>query len=257
MSVYGHDSFCIFIYDDSVRIHAEGTDIVLEFLSAVYDLAFVEFVGQVREDFSRNFHTHTDINAVGAGRYFHFATDFFHPFATASTYGYNTFFAVVKLFAAVYAITSVCHLKAVNLIIEAEFNLIFQFSVKVFQNHIIDVGSQMTDRSIQKIQFVLHAELFESGSGCGVHTRSLSAVCYVDFIYIFHQLDCLFAPDMFVECTAKIIGNIVFSIRKCTCTAKTAHDCTRFAVYAGFYFFAVDWAAPFFERVAQLKYGNL
>ena len=86
MAVYSDNSVCIFIYNDPIGIHAEGTYIIFKFFCAVYDLAFVQFICQVGEDHSRDLYTHTDIHTVGFGRDIQFFTYFFHPFAAASSY---------------------------------------------------------------------------------------------------------------------------------------------------------------------------
>ena len=41
VAVYGHDTVGVLVYYDTVRVHTEGTDIILKFLCAVYDLALV------------------------------------------------------------------------------------------------------------------------------------------------------------------------------------------------------------------------
>ena len=41
VAVYGHDTVGVLVYHDTVRVHTEGTDIILKFLCAVYDLALV------------------------------------------------------------------------------------------------------------------------------------------------------------------------------------------------------------------------
>jgi len=86
MPVDRHNAVCVFIYNDAVRVHAEGTYIVFEFFGAVYDFAFIELICQMRENNSRNLYAHADIHAVGFGRDVQLITDFFHPFAAAAAY---------------------------------------------------------------------------------------------------------------------------------------------------------------------------
>ena len=50
VAVYGYDTVGIFIYHDAVRVHTEGTDIILELLGTVYDLALIQLIGQMGED---------------------------------------------------------------------------------------------------------------------------------------------------------------------------------------------------------------
>ena len=47
VSVYRYDTVGIFIYYASVRVHTEGTYIILELLCTVYNLAFVKFICQI------------------------------------------------------------------------------------------------------------------------------------------------------------------------------------------------------------------
>lgn len=47
VTVYCDNAVCVFIYNATLRIHAECTHIVLELFCAVNNLAFVEFVCEV------------------------------------------------------------------------------------------------------------------------------------------------------------------------------------------------------------------
>ena len=64
VAVYRHDAIRIFIYDDAVRVHAEGTHVILKFLGAVYDLALIQLIGEVGKDDSRKLNAHTDVHTV-------------------------------------------------------------------------------------------------------------------------------------------------------------------------------------------------
>ena len=55
VTVCGYDAVRILIYHDAVGIHTEGTDIILELLGAVYDLALIQLIRQMGEDNSRKF----------------------------------------------------------------------------------------------------------------------------------------------------------------------------------------------------------
>ena len=59
---------------------------------------------------------------------------------------------------------------------------------------------------------------------------------------------------MLIQCATKAIGNIIFSVRKCTCTSKTAHNRTGFATDTGFYLFSVNRAFSIIKRISCLKY---
>ena len=47
VSVYSDDAVGIFVYYDSVRIHAESTDVIFEFLCTIDDLALIQFICQM------------------------------------------------------------------------------------------------------------------------------------------------------------------------------------------------------------------
>ena len=64
VTVDGDDTVGVLIDDDSVGIHAEGADVVLEFFGAVDDLALVQLVGQMGEDDGGQLDADADIDAV-------------------------------------------------------------------------------------------------------------------------------------------------------------------------------------------------
>ena len=246
MAVCGYDTVCIFIYHDAVRVHTEGTDIILELLGTVYDLALIQLIGQMGEDNSRKFHTDAQVDTVGLRRNLQIFTDSFHPFAAASSDGDDTLFAGGSLIlAVVQGVHGIVIFDRSYRSQEEEIHLLFQFVVQIFQNDIVDIRSQMTDGSIQQLQLVLDAQLFEFGSGCGEHTGILATVGDIDLIHVFHQIQGSLFSDMLVKSSAEVVGDIVFSIGKCTGTAETAHDRAGFAADTGFYFFAVDGAVAF------------
>ena len=57
-----------------------------------------------------------------------------------------------------------------------------------------------------------HADLAETGAGCGIQLCSLSAMDQIDPVHIFHQLNGLSSPDIFIERAAEIIGDVVLTI---------------------------------------------
>ena len=67
-------------------------------------------------------------------------------------------------------------------------------------------------------------------------------MCHVDVIYILHQLSSSLLTNIFVQSTAKIIGNVIFTIRECASAAETAHNRAGLTLNAGFHLFTVDWA---------------
>ena len=115
----------------------------------------------------------------------------------------------------------------------------------------------MTNGSIQQFQLVLDTQLFEFGSGCGEHTGIFAAVGDIDLIHVFHQIQGGLFADMLVKSSAEVVGDIVFSIGKCTGAAETAHDRAGLTADTGFHFLTVDRTVAFAQRITRLKYSNL
>ena len=67
VAVYGYDTVGVLVYHDTVRVHTEGTDIVLKLMGTVDDLALIEFIGQMREDDCGHLHTDADVHTVRLG----------------------------------------------------------------------------------------------------------------------------------------------------------------------------------------------
>ena len=246
VAVCGYDTVCIFIYHDTIRVHTEGTDIILELLGAVYDLALIQLIRQMGEDNSRKFDADTQVDTVGFGRNLQILTDRFHPFAAASSDRDDTLFTGSSIIlAVVQGVHGIVIFDRSYRSQEEEIHLFFQLVIQIFQNDIVDIGPQMTNGSIQQFQLVLDTQLFEFGSGCGEHTGILATVGNIDLIHVFHQIQGSLFSDMLVKSSAEVVGDIVFSIGKRTGTAETAHDRAGFATDTGFYFFAVDGAVAF------------
>ena len=131
--------------------------------------------------------------------------------------------------------------------------MIFHCIIKIFKNYIIDICSQMTHRSIQKIQFILQTEFLELRSCCRIKFGSLTAIFHINIIYIFHQFNCLALANMLVQRSAKIIGNIIFSIRKCACAAKSAHNRASLTIDTVFYLFAVNRTFSFLKGISLFE----
>ena len=87
VSVYGYYAVCVFIYYDPMRVHTEGTDVILKFLRPVYDLALVKLVRQMGKNHRRKLNAHTYIDTVALCRKLQPLTDLLHPFAAASSDG--------------------------------------------------------------------------------------------------------------------------------------------------------------------------
>ena len=101
-----------------------------------------------------------------------------------------------------------------------KINAVFHFRVQVFQDDIIDIRSQVTDRSIQELEFVLDALFFEFRPRSGIKLCALSSVFQVNVIHILHQLDRFFLPDIFMERAAEIIRDIVLAVAESTRPAE-------------------------------------
>ena len=112
----------------------------------------------------------------------------------------------------------------------------------------------MTNGGVEQIQLILQTELFQVRACCGVHLCALTAVFHIDLIHILHQLDCLCLADIFIQSSAKIIGDIVLSVRESACTAKPAHDRTALALDTALYLLSVNRAAPPVKRMPCLEH---
>lgn len=62
-----NNAVSIFVYYNAIGIYTEGTDIVLKLFRSVYNLAFVELIGEMREDYCRKFYPDSQIYPVGKG----------------------------------------------------------------------------------------------------------------------------------------------------------------------------------------------
>jgi hypothetical protein len=140
--------------------------------------------------------------------------------------------------------------------IEEKFNFIFKEIIKIFENDVVYIGSEMADGSIEKMKVALDAEFFEFGSGGGIKFCAFAAVGHVNFVNIAHELKGFFLADIFKKGSAEIVGDVIFSVGKSARSAETAHDGTGFAADAGFDFFTVDGAAAFFKGMSRFENRN-
>ena len=148
------------------------------------------------------------------------------------------------------------NLHGIDRSVEEKADLILQLCIQMLQNHIVDVRAQMADRSVEQIELVLQTELLKARACSGIQLCALAAVREIDGVDIVHQLQGLRFSDMLVQGAAKVVGNIIFSVRERPGSAEAAHDCAGFAFDAGFDLFAVDRTAALFERTAGLEYGD-
>ena len=266
VSIYGDDSVCVLVYHNTVRIHTEGSYIIFKEFRSINDFTFIQFIGQVRENHGRQFHAHTEIHTIGLRRNPQLITDFLHPFTTGTSDGNNTSFCgkifllgmqqiaftihfCIAFFCGRLLFPSSRNFYFLNRCIKMKLHLIFQFGIKLFQNHVVDIRSQMTDGSIQKLQAILHTELLEFGPGRRKETGPFSSMFHIDFINIFHEGKGFFFSDIFIEGTAKIVCDIVFPVGKCPRSAKSAHNRTTLTGNTGLNLLPVNRTVPLFQAV--------
>ena len=137
------------------------------------------------------------------------------------------------------------------------FNLVLEFIIDIFKDHIVNIRTQMSNGSIKKVKLILDTKFFEMRTcGC-VKFAVLTTVLNIDFVYIFHKFDGFFLADVLVKSATEIICYIILTVGKCTCTAETAHNSTGFALNTRLNLVAVNRAFSLCKLVACLKHGNL
>ena len=257
VAVDGDDTVGILIDHRTLRVHTEGTDPVAILFCAVNNLAFIKLIRQVGEYLRRQLHPDADIHPVGFGRNGQFLAYPFHPLTAASANGNNTLIARVNGIFTPDPIAVCQDLHGLNMGIEEEFHLILQIGVEIIQNHVVNIRTQMPDGGIQQVQVILDAQGLETAAGSGVKSGALTAEFQVDRIHVVHQLQSLLFADVFIKCTAKIVGNIILPVRKGTCTAKTAHNRTAAAANAAFDPVPINRTVPLAQCMPCLKYSHL
>ena len=103
------------------------------------------------------------------------------------------------------------------------------------------------------MQVMLDALGLKPRTGSCIKFCAFAAEFQIDLVDIFHQIQGLFLADVLIERAAKIVGNIVFTIRESAGAAKAAHNAAAFAVDTGLDFVTVDGAFPLFQGMARLK----
>ena len=257
VAIYRYDAVGIFIYHSSLGIHTEGAHVILVFFRAIHDLALIEFIRKIRKDLSRQLNPDPQIHAVGIRMDIQIPAYLLHPLTAASSGGNDAFRTLKGCIIAVNLVTLLGLLHGFDGTVKIEIYLILQMILEVLQNNIINICTQMADRSIQKMQTMLHAGFLELCSCSGIQLRSLPAKAEVDSIYVFHQFNGRLLSDILIESTAEIIGNVVFSIRKCTGAAESAHDGTAFAVNTGLDFITINGTFTVLQRMSYLKNSDL
>jgi len=257
VAVDGDDTVGVFVDNGALGIHAEGADLVAVFFRAVDDLAFVKLIGQMGKNVCGQLNADTDIHAVGLCGDVELSADLLHPFAAASSDGDDALPAGIFTPVTPDGVAALGNADAADGCIKKEFHLVLKVGVEVFKNDVVDIRSEMTDGGIQQMQIVLNAQGLEAGAGSGVELCALAAVFQVDLVDVAHQIQGLLFADVLVERAAEIVGNIIFSVRKRTCAAKTAHNGAAFAADTGLDPVAVDGAAALAEGMSGFKHGDL
>ena len=266
VSIYSDDSVCVLIYHNAVRVHTEGSYIVFKEFRSINDFTFIQFIGQVRENHGRQFHAHTEIHTIGLRGNSQFITNFLHPFTAGAPDRNNTSFCGKIFLLGMQQIAFTVHFCIVffcgrllfpssrnfyffHRSVEVKIHFVFQLCIKLFQHNIVNVRAKVANRSIQKLQAVLHTELLEFSPGRRKETGPFSSMFHIDFINIFHEGKGFFFSDIFIEGTAKIVCDIVFPVGKCTCSAKSAHNRTTLTGNTGLDLLPVNRTVPLFQAV--------
>ena len=86
MPIHGNDTVRIFVDHYPMWIHAKCAHPVLKLFRAVNNLALVQFIRQMGEDYRRKLYPDSDVHPVGLGLNVHLPAHFLHPFAAAASY---------------------------------------------------------------------------------------------------------------------------------------------------------------------------
>ena len=190
----------------------------------------------------RQLDPYADVHPIGIGGNFKVFADILHPFASASSAGNDALLSLKCFLVGVKTVAGICFLHLFHGSEKMKIHLVLQSVVKVLQDHIVDVGAQMPDGGIQKVQVVLHAKSFDFTVGGRIELGAQASHVQVDFIHIAHEGKGFVLSDILIKGAAEIVGNVVFPVRKCAGTAEAVHDGTGRTTDAVFDFFAVDRA---------------
>ena len=257
VAVDGDDAVGVLVDHGATGVHAEGADTVAVLLGDVDDLGLVQLVGDVGENVSGQLHTDAQVHTVTLGGDLQLLAHTLHPLGADTAHGDNALAAGIGSIGAVDLVAVLQLLHGVHRGIEEEVHLLLQLVVQVLQHHIVDVGAQMTDGSVQQVQVVLDALPLELGACGGVELGALAAVGHIDIIHITHQVQGLLLADVFEQGAAEVVGDVVLAVGKCACAAETAHDGAALAADAGLDLVAVNGAVALVQGVTGLKNSNL
>ena len=80
---------------------------------------------------------------------------------------------------------------------------------------------------------------------------------YIDLVHILHQVDGRLSADMLIQRSSECIGDIIFSIGKCTCSAESAHDRTSLASDTALHLVPVDRTTALLKWITRFKHCDL
>lgn len=101
------------------------------------------------------------VHSIGFCFYSERAAYRFYPFTAASADRNDAFITFEGLVVTDYLVFSVSNLDVSYRSVEIKINFVFKFRIKILQNYKVDVGPQMSDRGVEKIEFVLDTYFFE------------------------------------------------------------------------------------------------
>ena len=107
------------------------------------------------------------------------------------------------------------------------------------------------------MEVVLQAHFFDVTARRSVQLGALAAERHIDVIHIAHQFQRVLFADILVQCTAEIIGNIVFAVGESACAAEATHNGTAFAADTGLKLLAVNGTFAFVQLMTRFEYAHL
>ena len=257
VAVDGDDAVGILGDDGALRVHAEGADEILIFFGLVDDLALVQLVGQVLENFGGQLDAHADVDAVGLGLDGEVLTDALHPLAAAAADGDDALAAGVAAGVGDDLVAAVLGQDLAHGGAEVEIDLRLELGEEVFQHNEVDIRAEMADGGVEQVEAALQASGLEGAVGRRVELRVLAAVADVDLVDVVHEFHGLLLADVFVQRAAEVVRQIIFAVGERACAAEAVHDRAGRAADAVLDGLAVDGTSALFERLALFKHGDL
>ena len=129
--------------------------------------------------------------------------------------------------------------------------------VKVAENDIVFVSSEVTHRCVEQIKTVSHAERLYIRICGRVEFCILSAVRGVYIVNIAHKLKRGALAYVLVQRAAELCGYVVFAVGERSGSAEALHNAAMLAADTGFYLFSVDGTVALRERCARLDNSDL